>query len=342
MLTIDGRHGEGGGQILRSSLALSLITSTPFTIHHIRGGRKKPGLLRQHLTCVRAAQAVGDALVEGASLRSDRLVFQPRGLTAGTHHFAVGSAGSTSLVLQSILPALLCASGDSTVRVEGGTHAMSAPPFHFLAESFLPVLQHMGATVQAEMVRPGFFPAGGGEVSLQVSGGRGAPVRLLDRGPIERVEVHAWAVGLPKRIAVVEAERVRSRLDLERRDVHATGLRGARGPGNVVWLTAHTTSGGRPHAAVFTGFGRKGVPAEDVADGVVDDFIAWRDGGAPVCEHLADQLLLPLALAGGGAFRTGPLSLHTRTNIDTMRRFLPGVSVQVTEDGATVVVEVGG
>lgn len=340
MITLDGRHGEGGGQILRSSLALSLVTGQPFTLDHVRGGRRTPGLLRQHLTCVRAAQAVGDATVEGAQLRSQRLVFTPRGLTAGHHHFQVGSAGSTSLVLQSVLPALLRAEGTTTLRVEGGTHAMAAPPFPFLDEVYLPVLRRMGATVAAELVRPGFYPAGGGEVALTVTGGPIRPLRMLERGPIERVEVHAWAVGLTRRIATTEAEWIRQRLELPQDAVHARAPRGGRGPGNVVWIVAHTHCGDRPVRAVFTSFGRRGVRAQDVAEEAVQAFEAWRDSGAPVCGHLADQLLLPMALGGGGSFRTGPLTLHTRTNIDTLARFLPHVKVRVVEEGETVVVRV--
>ena len=341
MLSIDGRHGEGGGQILRTSLALSVVTGTPFTIHHIRGGRRTPGLLRQHLTCVRAAQAVGDARVEGASLGSSRLVFHPTGLRAGVHHFAVGSAGSTALVLQSILPALLCADGEATVVVEGGTHAMSAPPYPFLAESFLPVLQHMGLQLGSALLRPGFFPAGGGAVRLAVSGGRGAPIELLDRGPITDFELVAQVAGLPRRVGREEVDRIGAQLNLPPGVGRVEAVRDSRGPGNVVWLVARTSSGGRPHAAVFVGVGRKGRPAQVVADEVVEAFTTWRKAGAPVCTHLADQLLLPMALAGGGAFRTGPLSLHTRTNLDTLRRFLPELPVSVTDEGATCVVRLG-
>lgn len=340
MIAIDGRHGEGGGQVLRTSLALSLVTGKAFEIHHIRGGRRRSGLLRQHLTCVRAAQAVGAAKVEGAALSSHELLFVPGQAVAGQHHFAVGSAGSTSLVLHSVLPALLGVGGESRLRVEGGTHAMAAPSFHFLERCYLPVLRRMGAQVSASMKRPGFFPAGGGQVSLSVVGSPLKPVHLGERGDITGLAVHVWSAGLPRRIAHAEAHRVRERLDLPQEDVHINMLEESRGPGNVVWVEARTTAGDIPVTALFTGFGRRGVQAEQVADDALAAFVAWRDAGAAVCEHLADQLLLPIALAGSGSFITGQLSLHTRTNIDTIRRFLPSTSIATEErpDGTVRVV----
>jgi len=335
MITIDGRHGEGGGQILRTSLALSLVTGQPFEIHHIRGRRRKSGLLRQHLTCVRAAQAVGQAEVRGASLGSHELVFEPGACTSGKHHFVVGSAGSTSLVLQSVLPALFVTHGQSELRVEGGTHAMSAPPFHFLDASYLSAVRHMGAEVSAWMSRPGFFPAGGGDVKVAVAGSQLKPVDLCERGDLGRVTVHAWSVGLPRRIAKEEATRIAEALGVHQKDVHINVLRKSRGPGNVVWIEAETTASGHALTTCFTGFGRRGAPAEQVADEALAAFVRWRDSQAPVCEHLADQLLVPMALARGGRFVTGPLSLHARTNIDTIQRFLPQVRIhtEVLVDG---------
>ncbi len=342
MISIDGRHGEGGGQILRTSLALSLVTGQPLELHHIRGRRRKSGLLRQHLTCVRAAQAVGQAKVVGAELGSHELRFEPAGCVAGRHHFAVGSAGSTSLVLQSVLPALFQTSGTSELRVEGGTHAMAAPPFSFLDASYLSVMRLMGAEVSATMTRPGFFPAGGGDVRVSVEGHKLESVHLCERGDIERVQVHAWAAGLPRRIVRTEVSRVRERLGLSPHDAFAHTLRDVRGPGNAVWIEAQTTADGKPLTAVFTAFGRRGLPAEAVADEALAQFVAWRDGGAPVCDHLADQLLLPMALAGGGRFVTRTLSSHARTNIDTIGRFLPNLRIEVESTaGGRVKVQVG-
>ena len=339
MIKIDGRHGEGGGQILRTSLALSLLTGKGFALHHIRGRRRRSGLLRQHLTCVRAAQAVGGAQVQGAELHSTELVFRPGRSAPGQHHFAVGSAGSTSLVLQSVLPVMLELDGVSRLEVEGGTHAMAAPSFHFLDRCYLPVLHQMGAEVSVDMTRPGFFPAGGGQVGLTVAGRSLQPLHLGERGDLGRVSVHAWSSGLPRRITQVEVQRVRQQLDLPWDCVHADVLCESRGPGNVVWIEAETTAGDLPMTALFTGFGRRGVQAEQVADDVLAAFLGWRDAGAAVCTHLADQLVLPMAVAGSGSFLTSELSQHTRTNIDTIQRFLPDTRI-LTETRADGLVRV--
>src|SRR5262245_11938020 len=168
MLTIDGSVGEGGGQILRSALSLSLVTGTPFRIDNIRGNRRKPGLLRQHLTAVEAAAAVGGAEVQGAVIGGGTLVFRPGHVRPGRYAFSVGTAGSATLVLQTILPALVTARSPSEVRIEGGTHNPLAPPFDFLAEVFLPLLERSGVRARATLERHGFHPAGGGSLSVTI------------------------------------------------------------------------------------------------------------------------------------------------------------------------------
>ncbi len=184
MLTIDGSFGEGGGQILRSSLALSLLTATPFRISKIRAGRSRPGLMRQHLTAVRAATEVGDAEVSGAEIGSTEVVFRPKAIRGGDFAFATGGAGSTTLVFQTVLyPLLLGTDAPSTLRFEGGTHNPMAPPFDFLNEAFLPQLAKMGANVALALTTHGFYPAGGGVWTATISPrssrssvGTGAPV----------------------------------------------------------------------------------------------------------------------------------------------------------------------
>src|SRR5947207_15592691 len=168
MITIDGSQGEGGGQILRTSLALSLVTGQPFCMERIRVRRQKPGLLRQHLTAVEAAKTVGCAEVEGAEMNSQTLEFRPGPVTPGNYRFAVGTAGSATLVLQTVLPSLLTASGKSTLTLEGGTHNPLAPPFDFLVGSFMPLIRRMGATVELDLKAPGFFPAGGGRFHARI------------------------------------------------------------------------------------------------------------------------------------------------------------------------------
>ena len=162
MIRIDGAKGEGGGQMLRTSLALSLLTSQPFQMENVRAGQERPGLLRQHLAAVLAAVEIGDAEVEGAQLGSQALSFAPKTIKNGNYRFVIGTAGSGTLVLQTVLPALMLASGPSTVTIEGGTHNQSAPPFDFLDRTFLPFIRRMGPEVKLSLDRYGFYPAGGG------------------------------------------------------------------------------------------------------------------------------------------------------------------------------------
>ncbi|MBJ6762034.1 RNA 3'-terminal phosphate cyclase [Myxococcaceae bacterium JPH2] len=318
MLTIDGSKGEGGGQVLRTSLALSLVTRTPFRMVNIRAGREKPGLLRQHLTAVKAAEAVGAAEVSGAELGSPELTFEPRALAAGNYHFAVGSAGSATLVLQTVLPALLLAEGPSSLRLEGGTHNPAAPPFDFLSKAFLPLVQRMGPRVEATLDRPGFFPAGGGRFRVDVHPAKLQPLHLLERGRVVRRAAVATVSGIPFDVARRELDTVADILKLRPDELHPNELKRGIGPGNVLRVeveSEHVTE-------VFTAFGSRGRAAEHVAEEVAREAKQYLDAEVPVGEHLCDQLLLLLALARGGSFRTLPLDGHARTQIDTMAHFL--------------------
>jgi len=319
MLHLDGSYGEGGGQILRTALGLSLVTGTAFTIERIRAGRRTPGLLRQHLTAVEAATRVGDADVEGASIGSQRVVFRPRRVRSGRHAFAVGTAGSATLVLQTVLPALLVASDASTVELEGGTHNPWAPPFDFLQHAFLPLVGRMGPRVTAMLERRGFYPAGGGRFTVDIEpAARLSPLDLPERGALRSIVTRATVAGLPASIAKRELAIVRERLGIERVDARVVEDDTSSGPGNVVTVdveSAHVTE-------VFTGFGERGLRAEAVGDRVAREVARYLGTQAAVGEHLADQLLVPLALAGGGSFVTLELSEHARTNVEIVRRFL--------------------
>jgi RNA 3'-terminal phosphate cyclase (ATP) len=339
VLTLDGAQDEGGGQILRTALALSLVTGTPFRIDNIRAGRSKPGLLRQHLTAVTVAVAVGGADVEGAALGSPALTFRPGAVKAGDYHFAVGTAGSTGLVAQTVLPALLTAAAPSTLTLEGGTHNPAAPPFDFLARAFLPLVARMGPRVEAGLDRPGFYPAGGGRCVFRVTPApRLAPLALLERGVLRRRRARALVARLPRRIAERELAVVRARLGWSEAEVEAAVVDdGTRGPGNVLLLeveSEHVTE-------VFSAFGEQGVRAETVAERAVRETRRYLAAGAPVGPHLADQLLLPLALAGAGAIRTIALTSHARTNLAVIRAFVP-TPVAVAGERDDVRVEFGG
>ena len=318
MITIDGSFGEGGGQILRTSLALSLVSGKPCRIENIRAKRRKPGLLRQHLTAVLAAAEIGQAEVDGATLGSGTVTFAPGEVRPGTYRFDVGTAGSATLVFQTVLPALVLARGPSQLTLAGGTHNPWAPPFDFLEKAFLPIINRTGPDVRATLQQPGFYPAGGGRFTVDIQPrAQLRRIDLLQPGKILRQRARAVVSRLPLKIARREADTVRRRMSWPEDWVTAEEV-DSPGPGNVVTIEIrceHVTE-------VFTGFGRKGVPAEKVAADVVRQARRWLSASVPVDEHLADQLLIPIALAGGGTFRTLPLSPHTDTNLEVLRQFL--------------------
>ncbi len=326
-LHIDGAQGEGGGQVVRTSLALSCITGRPVHLTNVRAGRKKPGLLRQHLTGLRAAAAITGAEVDGDVLKSREVRFSPGPVVPGEYRFAVGSAGSANLVLQTILPPLMLANGPSTVVVEGGTHNMKSPPHRFLEATFLPQLRRFGPEVRLDLEAWGFFPAGGGRMVAHIEpvSQLHPNVSLTDASDVQ-LSATAVVANLPEKIAARELKVLRRRLDgldgLDSTNTRVQSVPGP-GPGNVVWVEATVQAEGGPHTTVFTGFGQKGRTAEQVAKRLAGRVRVWLERGAPVCEHLADQLLIPMALAGSGTFRTGEPSLHTLTNMAVIEQFLP-------------------
>ena len=333
MITIDGSAGEGGGQILRTALALSLVTDQPFRIHNIRAGRQKPGLLRQHLTAVEAAAKVGNASTDGAILGSQELVFKPGKVQPGDYHFAVGTAGSATLVLQTVLPALIIGSRSSRLTLEGGTHNAHAPPFEFLQRAFLPLVNRMGASIIARLERAGFYPAGGGRFSVEiVPAEKLKPLHLFDRGEIKSRSATAIIANLPHTIGTRELKVVAETLAWASdclRVQHVESI----SPGNALLLELAFEN----ITELFTGFGERGVRAETVAENAVHEVREYLASSAPVGEHLADQLLIPIALAGSGAFRTTKLSRHTTTNIDTIAKFLPATfTVETAEHGSVI------
>lgn len=326
-ITIDGSEGEGGGQILRSALALSACTVRAFRITRIRANRPKSGLMRQHLTAVRAAQVVCDATVTGDALRSTELSFVPGQVKPGRYTFAVGSAGSATLVLQTVLPALLCAGGVSELTLEGGTHNPFAPPFDFLDRAFVPLINRMGPRVELALDRVGFAPAGGGRFRATIDARRKlAPIDLSERGAIRRRLCTAIVSGLPGEIAERELDCVRAAFDWPADAFQHRRFSDDQGPGNILLIeiqAEHVTE-------VFTGFGQRGVRAEAVADEAIEQVRAYLAAEVPIGPHLADQLLLPMALAGGGSFLTVRPTLHTRTNAAIIQRFLP-VSIEMAD-----------
>ncbi len=318
MLIIDGSMGEGGGQILRSALALSLCLGQSFRIFNIRAARKKPGLRAQHLVAVNAAAAIGEADVHGAIQGSQQLEFVPHGIKPGEYCFDIGTAGSTTLVLQTILLALLTADAPSHITLQGGTHNPLAPPFDFFEQAFVPLINCMGPTLKTRLKRPGFFPVGGGLVEVTIEPVSALlPLYLLERGVL--LSQCAWAMvsHLPEHIAERELNVIGQQLGLPTSALEVRQAN-AKGPGNAVTIlieSEHVTE-------VFVGIGERGIRAEAVAEGVVTAVRRYLAAGVPVGEYLADQLLLPLALAGGDGFITLRPTQHTTTNIDVLEKFM--------------------
>ncbi len=319
LVRIDGGQGEGGGQMLRTSLSLSLLTGQPFQMENIRAGRNKPGLLRQHLAAVLAAAEVGEAKVEGADLGSQSLLFTPKAVKPGEYRFVIGTSGSGTLVFQTVLPALMLADGPSTVVIEGGTHNQSAPPFHFLDMAFLPFVRQMGPQVNLVLERYGFYPAGGGCFRAEITPCRKLiPLRIGIRGPIVKRRITAVVAHLPAQIAKREIDMAAQMLSgaLESRLIET---KQSAGPGNVVMVEIESDVA----FEIFTGFGQIRVPAESVAKEVVAEVLEYLMSNAAAGEHLTDQLLLPFALAGEGSFTSSKVNSHATTNMDVIQRFLP-------------------
>ncbi|HEY2252872.1 MAG TPA: RNA 3'-terminal phosphate cyclase [Planctomycetaceae bacterium] len=354
---IDGSQGEGGGQIVRSSLALALVTGRPVTIDNIRAGREKPGLLRQHLTAVNAAVEICGGSATGNVVASPSLSFEPRPVRPGEYKFSVGTAGSATLVLQTVLPTLLTADGPTTLILEGGTHNPWAPPFDFLEKAFLPFINRMGPRVDVEIERHGFFPAGGGRFRVHVQPAQAlCGFDLCERGEPVNQRVRILLSRLPGHIGEREARTIIRKLNWDAACCAVEEV-DSPGPGNAILVEV-----GSDHVTeVFSGFGRQGVKAEDAAADVVQEVRAYLTAGVPVGEHLADQLMLPLGISAwqqdpqspgiagkgpvrqrGGAYRTLPLSRHSTTHIDLLRQIL-GVSIDVerADDDQSCIVRIG-
>lgn len=318
MIIIDGSQGEGGGQVLRNALALSLITGQPFRIASIRGKREKPGLMRQHLTSVEAACTIGQAECEGAAIGSSEITFRPGAVRAGDYRFAIGTAGSTGLVLQTVLMPLVLADGPSRLVLDGGTHNMAAPPFEFIERTFLPVLNRMGPRVSARLIRHGFYPRGGGRIEVEIVPARLNAIECIDRGAPTGVSATVLLAGLPFDIAQRELAIARKFLpDWPEEAFAVRQLPDEAGPGNA--LTLETSF---EHVnEIMTGFGRLGISAESLAKTSAQRMSGYLATPAFAGPYLADQLLLPFALAGGGAFTTVKPSQHTRTAAEIIALF---------------------
>lgn len=322
MIRIDGAVGEGGGQVLRTALTLSLLTRKPFEIVHIRAGRRKPGMMPQHLQAVGAAAAVGEAGVEGACSGSRSLVFAPTSLRPGRYRFDIGTAGSTSLVLQTVLLPLAFAGGESSLEITGGTHVAWSPCYHYLQLHWLPYLREMGLEAELELVRAGFYPSGGGRVAARIrASSTMSGLSLVSRGPLQRILCLSVAANLASSVVERQSQWALQRLDGLTKAIEVRNLfLPAPGKGTMLLLLAEFAQ----TRCCYYALGERGKPAERVADEAVDAFLAFLQGSGAVDEYLADQLLLPLALAGEDSeMHTCRVTQHLLTNAEVIRKFLP-------------------
>lgn len=363
LVEIDGSYGEGGGQVLRTSLALSTLTGQPARVTRIRAGRKNPGLAPQHVTGVLAAASVSGAEVHGAEIGSTEIVFLPPqaaspGVSGGgespagassigaslagvaptdTYEFDVadaargGSAGSVTLVLQTILVPLALSGRRVDLKVRGGTHVAWSPPFDYFSDVFLAALSRMGLHVGCSLEAWGFYPIGNGEVTVKIGGIRGAgvpafgrsfePVGIVERGALIQVAGRAVVANLPKDIADRMARRAADILREKEFDADIRPLRvGGKSTGAGIFLAARYAGS----LAGFSALGKKGVPAERVALDACREFFAFHKTGAAVEQHLADQLILPMALASGRSEMTiERVTTHLLTNAHVIRQFVP-------------------
>ena len=318
MLTLSGQNG--GGQILRSSLTLSMITGQPFRLAKIRGARPKPGLARQHLTCVTAAKDICHGAVDGAEPGSTEIIFHPGKVSGGNYEFSIGTAGSTTLLAQTLLPALWQAENTSHLILKGGTHNPMAPTMDFITRVFLPALKTMDVEIDAELHRYGFFPAGGGEISFRFfEDQKPKQVELLKRGELLEQRIHCLCAHLLGPISEKETSALRKKLDWPENTIFDEHTENADCQGNALAAEVRFEK----ITERCTVLGQRGKPSERVAANVAKMMSIYLESGAVVGRHLADQLLLPMALAGGGSIITSAPSNHVKTNIEVIQTFLP-------------------
>ena len=330
-IQLDGSEGEGGGQILRTALTLSAITCQPFEMLRIRAGRAEPGLKAQHLAAAKATAAICAGRLEGAEKGSTRLIFRPGpSIRGGAHHFDIGTAGSTALLHQTVALPLCLADEPSEVHVRGGTHVQTAPTFHDLALGWAPLLRSIGWPVDVRHVGAGVHPARGGEVVATI--GSAAPARPVDlrrRGTLEEVRVIPILAGLPGDIAARMGAGARARLRDHGVPSHVESMALPAGPSTGAALCIQAIYERLP--VTFGALGSRGKPAEQVAAEAVAAFVEHHVSGMALDAHLADQLLLPLALASAGRqggptpihrYSTERVTRHLLTNAATIRRFL--------------------
>lgn len=341
-LKIDGSFGEGGGQILRSSLSLSLLTGTPIQIVNIRSGRARPGLMRQHLTSVRAAAAIGHADIAGDKLESQTLEFVPGPVHGGNYDFKIETAGSVMLVLQTILPALILADAPSKITLSGGTHNHGAPPFEFFQNVLVPLISRMGPKIETKITKYGFYPAGGGAVLTEIEPvTKLTPLHLTERGMIRNRRGEILISNLSSSIADRELQAFYQHFAGENFPVSIRKI-ASPGPGNIIQTFVDYEN----ICESFNAFGVKGKRAEKLVDEIIRDMENYQRFDVPVGVYTADQIMLPMALQAlrgteYSSFRTLPLSSHSKTHLELIRQFIDIPMEIKNEPGGSVYVRFG-
>jgi RNA 3'-phosphate cyclase len=318
---IDGARGEGGGQVLRSALALAAITGRPMRISNIRARRPKPGLMAQHLKAVEAAAAVANARVDGAQLRSQTLIFEPHGIRSGNFQFDIGTAGSSSLVLQTVAVPLSMAPDVSSVTITGGTHVPWSPCVDYLQRHWLLFLRRIGFDID--------LTQGGGCIHATIHPARArAPLHVTERGRLQRIRGVSGVANLDMSVAERQRRQALNRLVACCPDVAIELVQlPSRSKGTLLLLVAEFEHS----QCCYYGLGARGKPAERVADEAVDGLEEFLATDGAIDEHLADQLILPLACAAGASeLRTSKVTLHLATNAEVVMAFLP---VRIAIDG---------
>ncbi|MFB6183387.1 MAG: RNA 3'-terminal phosphate cyclase [Haloarculaceae archaeon] len=334
MHEVDG--SDGGGQLLRTSLAVALVTGESVRVENVRGSRPEPGLRPQHVTALELAAAVSDATVEGATAGSETVVFEPEALCGGQYAVDVGTAGSVTLVFDTVLPAALALDEPIRIEARGGTHVAWSPPVTTYERVKLPLLRRFGLQAALECDRPGFYPVGGGTATLTLAPSTPAPIRLADRGAMAGVRVHSLASEslADADVAERQATAAVSELESDGYDVLERSVTYAASdcPGSAITVTADY----RHSVAGFDALGERGKPAEAVATEAVDQIREFDADEAAIDPHLADQLLVVLAFAGG-AVRIPSATDHVTTSLDLLADL--GVPLRTERGDGTVLVE---
>jgi RNA 3'-terminal phosphate cyclase (ATP) len=321
LIEIDGSEGEGGGQILRSALALSILTGKPFKLVNIRANRPKPGLAAQHLMCVKAAGQISGAFYKGANIGSSVLFFEPKEVKAGTYHFSIGTAGATGLVLHTLaLPLALRGNAESHLTITGGTHVKAAPTYHFNETTWAAYHRKFGMEIDLQMVRPGFYPRGGGEIQATI---RPCPavkhLKLIECPKLTTAGGFAARAELPESVSEKMARRMKHKLKQAGIESEIPHEEWSNGPSAVAAIVFRQA----PVPTMFTALGERGKPSEAVADDCAEEALAYNASGCPVDPHSADQIVLPLAFADHPSeYRVSEVTQHLRTNVETIKRFV--------------------